>query len=45
MCPKCGKQKLLRLTPATEVKDLPVYCKRCCQESIVNISPEPAPRA
>lgn len=45
MCPKCGKQKLLRLTETTTAKDLPVYCKRCGQESVVNISPEPAPRA
>lgn len=45
MCPKCGVQKLLRLAPTTEVKDLPVYCKHCKQESIVNILPEPEPRA
>lgn len=44
MCPVCG-QKLLRLTSTTTAKDLPVYCKRCRQESIVNILPEPVPRA
>ena len=44
MCPVCG-QKLLRLLSTTTVEDLPVYCKRCHQESIVNIPPEPVPRA
>ena len=37
LCPVCGKHKVLRLTPGTTAKDLPVYCKRCGQESIVNI--------
>lgn len=44
MCPACGKHKVLRLTPTTVAKDLPVYCKRCGKESIVNIpNQEPAP--
>ena len=43
MCPACGKQKVLRLLPNTNAKDLVVFCKRCNKESIVNISPEPAP--
>ena len=43
MCPACGKHKVLRLLPNTSAKDLAVYCKRCNKESIVNISPEPAP--
>ncbi|MBE6959951.1 MAG: hypothetical protein E7448_04425 [Ruminococcaceae bacterium] len=42
MCPICGK-KLLRLTSTTTAKDLPVFCKHCHQESIVNILPEPEP--
>lgn len=45
MCPACGKQKLARVMPSTEVKDLVLHCKRCGQESIVNISFEPEPRA
>lgn len=36
-CPVCGTQKILRILPSTVVKDLPVYCKRCKQESVVNI--------
>lgn len=43
MCPACGKHKVLRLTPKTEAKNLPVFCKRCGKESIVNIPFEPAP--
>lgn len=42
-CPICGKHKVLRLEASTEAKDLPVFCKRCGKEIIMNISPEPAP--
>lgn len=37
ICPACRQWKVLRLLPDTEVKHLPVYCKRCHKESIVNI--------
>ena len=37
MCPRCGRGKVLRLDPGTRAKDLPVYCKCCRMESIVNI--------
>ena len=40
MCPVCGKQKLLRVTPETTAHHLPVYCKRCGTESVVNIQQE-----
>ena len=43
LCPVCGKQTVLFLLPTTQVKDLPVKCKRCGMESVVNILPEPAP--
>lgn len=45
LCPACGKHTVLFLLPTTEVKDLPVLCKRCGKESVVNISTssEPAP--
>ena len=36
-CPACGQFKVLRLLPETEAKNLPVFCKRCRTESIVNI--------
>ena len=42
MCPQCGKMKVLRLEAETTAHALPVYCRRCGQESIVNIdAPEP----
>lgn len=43
MCPVCGKGKVLKLREDTTAYALPVYCRRCGQESIVNIeAPEPA---
>lgn len=43
VCPVCGKGKLLKLLPDTVVHQLPCKCKKCGQESIVNIkAPEPA---
>lgn len=38
-CPECDKSTLLFLRPDTEVKNLPVKCKHCGKEVIVNISP------
>ena len=43
ICPACGRGKVLKLLPLTTVKNLPVFCKRCHTESIVNISTEPEP--
>lgn len=43
LCPACGKATVLFLLPTTQIRDLPVKCKRCGIESIVNILPEPAP--
>lgn len=44
MCPVCGR-KLLKLLPSTSIRLLPVKCKHCKQEAIVNIeAPEPASR-
>ena len=43
ICPVCGKGKLLKLRPDTTTRNLPCKCKRCGQESLVNIdAPEPA---
>ena len=36
-CPVCGKGAVAYLLPTTVVKDLPVKCKRCGAESILNI--------
>lgn len=43
LCPACGKHTLLWLLPTTKVKDLPVKCKRCGKESVLNICFEPEP--
>lgn len=37
-CPVCKRQLLFLLVPDTEVKNLPVWCKTCKREVIVNIS-------
>lgn len=43
ICPVCQKGKLLKLRPDTTTRNLPCKCKRCGQESLVNIdAPEPA---
>lgn len=42
ICPICGKGKILKIDPETTVHHLPRKCKRCGQETIVNIeAPEP----
>lgn len=43
VCPECGKQTLLFPMPSTEARNLPIWCKRCNKEVLVNISPEPEP--
>lgn len=43
ICPVCRKGKLLKVLPDTTAHNLPRKCKRCGQETIVNIdAPEPA---
>lgn len=39
-CPLCGKHTVLWLLPTTEIKDLPIKCKRCGKESIISVDPE-----
>lgn len=42
MCPVCGKGKILKVNRTTIVRNLPSFCRRCGQETIVNIdAPEP----
>lgn len=40
VCPVCGWARMMRVEPDTQAKRLPVYCKRCHNETIVNIEPE-----
>ena len=39
ICPLCGKHTVLWLFPDTEIKNLPIKCKRCGKEIIVNVKP------
>ena len=39
LCPLCGKHTVLWLLPDTEIKNLPIKCKRCNKESIISINP------
>lgn len=44
ICPRCRKSTVLWLLPTTEVRDLPVKCKRCHSEMVLNIpAEEPEP--
>lgn len=36
LCPICGKHTVLWLLPDTEIKNLPIKCKLCGKESIIN---------
>ena len=38
VCPRCGNRKLLRVTPSTEARALPVWCRKCQTEITVDIS-------
>ena len=42
-CPACGKGTVVYLLPTSAVKDLPVKCKVCGKESVLNISTVPVP--
>lgn len=42
-CPVCGKGAVAYSLPTTVLKDLPVKCKRCGAESILNIPVVPVP--
>jgi len=43
ICPACGKGTVAWLLPSTELKDLPVKCKLCGKESVLNIPVVPVP--
>ena len=41
ICPYCGKGTVHRLLPTTVGKNILGYCKRCHQEIVIDIAPEP----
>ena len=43
LCPICRRGVVAYLLPETTAKNLPVKCKRCGAELIVNISRVPVP--
>ncbi len=40
-CPVCGKQKFFHVHPSTRGRNIPVYCRKCKKEYLIDIAPEP----
>lgn len=38
ICPVCGNKRMFRLDEETEARKLPVYCRDCKTEFILNIT-------
>ena len=38
ICPICGNKRWFRIGPETEARGLPVYCRDCKQEIILDIT-------
>ena len=38
LCPVCGAKTRLRILRRTVLRDFPLFCPKCKQESIINIS-------
>lgn len=43
LCPICEKHTVLWLLPDTEIRNLPMKCKRCKGEIIVTVEPPTEP--
>ena len=37
LCPTCGKSKVLRIWPESKGQAIQVFCKKCGQETLVDI--------
>ena len=37
LCPICGRQKVLKILPETRGTHIPVFCKNCRKQSIIDI--------
>lgn len=40
-CPNCGARKLLHVRSDTRAANLVTYCKRCRNEILISLEPEP----
>ena len=36
LCPACGNKTRLQIRADTELKNFPLYCPKCKQESLIN---------
>jgi len=36
-CPVCGNKTRLQIRADTELKNFPLYCPKCRQESLINV--------
>ena len=37
LCPVCGNKTRLKIREETELKNFPLFCPKCKQETIINI--------
>lgn len=37
ICPFCGNKRLLHINADTEATALPVYCRKCSREILINV--------
>ena len=37
LCPVCGNKTRLKIRADTELKNFPLYCPKCKQETLVNV--------
>ena len=38
LCPVCGSKTRLKIRSDTELKNFPLYCPKCKQEKLINVS-------
>nr|DAF68032.1 MAG TPA: cysteine-rich protein [Caudoviricetes sp.] len=36
LCPVCGRKTTVKTLPETEMKNFPLYCKWCRQQTVIN---------
>ncbi|MDO4468016.1 MAG: cysteine-rich KTR domain-containing protein [Bacillota bacterium] len=37
LCPICGGKTRIQLLETTEIKNFPLYCPKCKQETLINV--------